>query len=104
MLERTTLADCVKNPREGAIHAQQNIGVPKTKDQEPLLLKPAIACCIALMLRKRSVLPAVEFDDDAVIEGDEIDDVSSNWSLAPELDSRNLSPTKPSPELSLCIC
>ena len=103
MLERTTLADCAKNPREDAIHAQQNIGVPETKDQEPLLLKPAIARYIVLMLRKRSVLTAVEFDDDTQRERHEIHDMRSDRCLTSEFDSQNLLPTKPSPELPLSI-
>ena len=103
MLERTTLADCVKNPRENAIHVQQNISVPETKDQEPLLLKPAIARCIVLMLRKRSVLTAVEFDDDTQRERHKIHDMRSDGCLTSEFDFQDLLSTKHSPELSLCI-
>ena len=103
MLQHPALMDRVKDHRENAIHVQQNVGVPETKDQEPLFLKPAITCCIALTLRKCRMLTAVEFDDDTDVEGDEIHDMRPDGCLAPELDSKNLVTTEPSPKLSLCI-
>ena len=67
----------------------EHVGIPEPKDLEPLRPKPMIPRLIPASVRGIGMLPAVEFNDNARLVGNEVDDIWSDGFLAPELHSRD---------------
>jgi len=67
----------------------EHVGIPEPKDLEPLRPKPLIPRPIPASVRGIGMLPAVEFNDNARLVGNEVDDIWSDGFLTPELHSRD---------------
>ena len=64
--------------------------VPEARDDKTLFAKPIVARNVAAAV---SMLGTVAFDNDAMLEADEIDDIGSDGNLSPPF--RSLQPTIP---------
>ena len=62
----------------------QHVVIPKTKNPVALRLEPSIAINVARIL---GVLSAIDFDDDAPLVADEVDDEAADQRLSPEAEA-----------------
>jgi hypothetical protein len=60
--------------------------IGKTKDAEAIAFKPFGACSVVSQFFIRSMLAAVEFDDEFSLEAREVGDVGANWLPAAEFE------------------
>ena len=75
--------------------------VPKANDVIPLPLKPLCAPCIRRFLV--GVLPTIEFNDDALLEANEVDDEGSKGRLAAEPMTVKLAASYFGPQSPFCV-
>jgi len=61
--------------------------VPKSQRSETFFRKLIIAFGIKPRVRIKIMLSAIDFDYEATLEADEIDDVTRSWRLAPEMET-----------------
>jgi hypothetical protein len=78
-----------KNMLHDPIRVLERVIVPNSDDAESLSFEPGRAH--AIMRRCDRVLAAIDFDDQLLLEADEIDDISTNRSLASEFQAIELS-------------
>jgi len=81
------------------IRILQHIAVPEADHAEALAFEIRRAPCIAL----GRVLSAIDFDDEALLGAQKINDVSVDFDLATELEAAVLPRTKEAPQFSLSI-
>src|SRR5262249_43222469 len=72
--------------------------VIESKDFESFGAQPLVAAPIVRLLPLLVVLPAIELNDDAAVETDEIDDVLAQWHLPPKLESRKAAASQLGPD------
>jgi hypothetical protein len=75
--------------------------VPETQHRETLCAKPSISAVV--VVRFVSVLTAVEFDDELRGQAHEIDDVTTDGTLAPEFQPHESMRAQVIPESLFCI-
>src|SRR5215831_11807698 len=88
--------DLLFNPLPHAVHVLHDLVVPKADYLKSLRLQPhgsslTISC-------GRRVLSAIEFDHQLQLEADEIDNISADWRLPPELGAADLPIAQPIPK------
>jgi hypothetical protein len=66
---------------------QKHVRVPESQHFESLLAQPGVAAPVVLLVARLVVLAAIEFEDDAAVETDEIDDVVPQRNLSPKLEA-----------------
>jgi len=66
---------------QDAVSIAQDIGIPKAKNPVALRFKPPITLGVAFVLR---VLPAIDFDDQASLMANELDNEAPDRCLPPE--------------------
>jgi hypothetical protein len=79
-----------------AIRVLDHLAVPEAKHCESLLAQVLIPNSIHFPAG--CVLPAIHFDDQFPLEAGEVDDVSADGLLAPELQAGELLPAKMAPQ------
>src|SRR6202035_5446085 len=80
--------DCFKNAR----HVAQHFVVPKSQDAVVVIGKPFVSNYISRIIR---MLPSVDFNNEATVTANKIDDVGTNRFLPDELVS--IQPARPQP-------
>jgi hypothetical protein len=86
---------------ENAIDIAQHVVVPKADDVTTPLLENSRT--LRVFGGTQLMLTTVNFDDEFLIERNEIDDVVCDRHLSPELDSVELSTTQSGPEQFFCL-
>jgi hypothetical protein len=75
---------------ENALGVLQNVIVPESQHSKTFPLEPSRPALIVLGLTRHIVLPAINFDDEARPEADDIDDVVPDRLLAAKFVSLKL--------------
>ena len=89
------------NAFENALEILQDLVVPESDDPESLSLQPVRAPGIGRLLDR--VLPAIQFDDESLLEAEEIHVIGSDGNLGSESMPVELLAPKPSPKVALRI-
>ena len=84
--------------RYNAIGILQDFVVPEPDNAKTLALKPIGATLVVNSLPSFSMLPTIEFDDEAWAKAREIDDVIANQGLATEAQTSELFISQPLPK------
>jgi hypothetical protein len=82
---RGILVHRFKQNGRDAFQVRQNVIVPEAQDGEPLSAKPSIACSIRTRV---GMLSSINFDDDALLEGEKVRNVAAERHLPAELGAR----------------
>lgn len=90
----------IRNGFQNAGRICENVVVPEAQNAVPLLSKESIPHGVT---RVRSVLPAIDLDNEASLPADEIDDIGADRLLANKLKSAKGSRTKVTPEFQFRI-
>ena len=70
----------------------ENVVIPEAQNAIALFLQPLSAARVVLNLL--CMLTAIDFDDDAALEADKIDDECADWLLAAKFDAGQLAPSE----------
>lgn len=85
--------------RDDSVGIAENLVIPEADDREPLVLEPRRARGVGP--GAKSVLSAVELDNEATLETDEIDDIASDGRLAAKPTAVELPPAQARPQPAL---
>jgi hypothetical protein len=78
-------AQCIIDQGQNTLQIPVNVVVPETQYPEPLIRKIAIAFRVAAGMCVEVMLTAVDLDDEALLETDEIDDIAGARGLTAEM-------------------
>lgn len=91
----------LSNPLQNPVYVSEHVVIPKSQNEESLIAKPPITSFVIICLL--SVLSAIKFDNQSLLQAYEIDDVASQRLLATKFATVKLPITKLLPEQSLGI-
>jgi hypothetical protein len=74
----------VGDGRAHAIYVRQHVVVPYADDPIALLNEPRVAIAVSLRAFVRSVMTAIDLDDQAMLRTEEVHDVRSDRCLTPK--------------------
>ena len=79
--------ECLVDQRQHAFEISIDLVIPETKDSVPLFCKMAVAFCITFCMCIKVVLATVDFDDEAMLEADKVNDETIAGRLAAKMKS-----------------
>ena len=93
----------VSNGLEDAVHVFKDVIVPKSDDPVAAFLEPSSAGRVFGSAFRRTVLAAIQFDDELLREADEVNDIRSERVLTAELvPKRRAADLMPEAQFSVC--
>ena len=99
---RHPLLKRIKNHRSNAFRIRSQFPIPKTHHSDAGLLEKLGALFILVLLGRKPVLSAIQFNGQLGLGAKEIQNIRSNWLLPSELVTRKSSITDPPPNRFLC--